>query len=320
MDRPFSVPSDLYPFASRWLAVDGLPVHYIDEGPRDAPPILFLHGNPTWSFLYRDIVKGLLNPFRCIALDYPGMGMSGKPRDHGRPDYGFTPREHSRIVEGFVDALDLRDLTLMVQDWGGPIGLGMAGRRPERVARLIVGNTWAWPVRGVPYIERFSKLVGGPVGRFAILNFNAFVNFLVPGGVSNKRRLTKAVMAAYRAPFPTREDRMPTAVFPREILGSSDYLAEVEAGLERLRDKPALILWGMKDLAFRKAELERWRRLFPKAPVVALPTASHFIQEDAPKEIVDAIWKWMGAPSEDMRARAAEKRHKESTSSGPFMM
>ncbi len=110
MERPFDVAPELYPFTSRWQEVDGIPVHYVDEG--EGPAILFLHGNPTWSFLYRDVVRGLSDSFRCLALDYPGMGMSGKPRDVGRGDYGFTPAEHSRVVEGFADALDLTDLTV----------------------------------------------------------------------------------------------------------------------------------------------------------------------------------------------------------------
>ena len=156
---PAWLDTSLFPFRSRFLEVDGCRVHYVDEG--DGPPLLLLHGNPTWSFLYRDIVRGLRGRFRCIALDYPGFGLSA-----AREGYEFTPAEHADVVEQFLLALDLSDVTIMVQDWGGPIGLGLASRHPGRFRALVIGNTWAWPVNGEPTFERFSRLMGGPVGAF----------------------------------------------------------------------------------------------------------------------------------------------------------
>jgi haloalkane dehalogenase len=266
------------------VEVDGARVYYVDDGA--GPTMLLLHGNPTSSFLYRHVIAGLRDRFRCVALDYPGFGRSVAP-----PGYGFTPREHSRVVERFVDLLGLRDLTLFVQDWGGPIGLGFAGRRPELVRRIVAGNTWAWPVNGDLHFEYFSRLMGGPVGRFFILRYNAFVNLLIPAGVKRKK-LSPEVMAAYRAPFPTPDSRWPTAILPREILASRDYLAEVEAGLAALRDRPLLVLWGTKDIAFRARERERLERCFPEHRTVILQGAGHFVQEDAPEEIVAAVGKW----------------------------
>jgi pimeloyl-ACP methyl ester carboxylesterase len=162
------------------VEVDGARVHYVDDGA--GPTLLLLHGNPTSSFLYRHVIAGLRDRFRCVALDYPGFGRSVAP-----PGYGFTPREHSRVVERAVDLLGLRDLTLFVQDWGGPIGLGFAGRRPELVRRIVAANTWAWPVNGDLHFEYFSRLMGGSVGRFFILRYNAFVNLLIPAGVKRKK-------------------------------------------------------------------------------------------------------------------------------------
>jgi haloalkane dehalogenase len=268
----------------RTIDVAGARLHYVDDGA--GPVILMLHGNPTSSFLYRHVIAGLRDRFRCVALDYPGFGRSVAPAG-----YGFTPREHSTVVEQFVDALGLRALTVFVQDWGGPIGLGFAGRRPELVHRLVLGNTWAWPVNGDLHFEYFSRLVGGPIGRFFILRHNAFVNVLIPAGVK-RSKLTPEVMAAYRAPFPTRESRLPTAIFPREILASRAFLAEVEAGLARLRALPVLILWGTKDIAFRAKERERLERAFANHRTVILEGAGHYIQEDAPEEIVRAIGGW----------------------------
>ena len=274
----------IFPFRDRLLEIDGCRVHYVEEG--DGPPLLLLHGNPTWSFLYRDVIKGLRGRFRCVALDYPGFGLST-----ARAGYGFTPAEHADIVERFLLTLDLSDVTMMVQDWGGPIGLGVASRHPERFRALVIGNTWAWPVNGEPRFELFSRLVGGPIGGFLIRNFNAFVNVLIPAGTM-RRKPPKEVMAAYRGPFPTRASRRPTHIFPREILRSRDYLAEVERGLGLLETLPALILWGDRDVAFREAERTRFEQTFPEHHSAILRGAGHYIQEDAADEIVEAIARW----------------------------
>src|SRR5262245_59834923 len=260
-------------------------VHYLEAGRGE--PLLMLHGNPTWSFLYRHLIFWLSDRFHCIAPDYPGFGLSTAP-----PGYVFTPREHSQVIERFVDALGLDDMTLMVHDWGGPIGLGFAGRRPERVRRLIIGNTWAWPITGDPHFERFSRFLGGPVGRFLIVHGNVFLNVFLRRGVRRRKRLPPEVMAMYHRPFRRRADRLPMAIFPREISGSGAYLAEVEAGLARLRDRPTLIVWGTDDIAFRPKERERFEALFPRHQTVLLERAGHYIQEDAPEDIIAAIRSW----------------------------
>ncbi len=185
---PSWVPGHLFPFQSRRLEVDGCRVHYVDEGTGSV--LLFLHGNPTWSFLYREIVKGLRARFRCIALDYPGFGLST-----ARDGYGYTPAEHAAVVQSFISALELDDVTLMVQDWGGPIGLGVASRISDRFRALISANTIAWPMNGERHFEWFSKLMGGPLGGFFIRNFNAFVNVFIPAGVK-RHKVPREVMAA----------------------------------------------------------------------------------------------------------------------------
>ncbi len=280
------IPTELFPFEHRWVEVDGIGVHYVDEG--EGQTLLLLHGNPTWSFLYRDIIADLRSSFRCVALDYPGFGLSDKPER-----YPYTPQAHSKVLEGFVESLGLNDLTVFGQDWGGPIGFGFAGRRPELVSRLIIGNTWAWPIAGDPHFEWFSRILGGPPGRIAIPLFNAFVRFMLPAGTQRKERLTPEVRRMYALPFPTAKSRMPTYVFPREIRKSRRFLTEVEAGLASLRDRPALILWGTKDFAFREKERRRFEELFPNHRTLLLEGAGHFIQEDAPAEIASAIREWL---------------------------
>lgn len=282
---PHWMPSDLFPFHSRFIDIAGARIHYVDEG--SGPVLLLLHGNPTWSFLYRDIIAALRSDFRCIALDYPGFGLSAAP-----PGYGFTPAEQAAIVEAFIERLDLQAVTLMVQDWGGPIGLWVAGRQPGRFARLAIGNCWAWPVNGDAHFEWFSRFLGGRLGRELIQRFNLFVNWLLPAGM-RRRKPSPEVMAAYRAPFATRQSRLPTHVFPREIVGSRGFLTEVEQGLPALAHLPALILWGDRDFAFRAKERRRFETTFPDHRTISLHGAGHFIQEDAAAEIAAALHSWI---------------------------
>lgn len=280
-ERPGWVSEELFPFRSRFCEIRGCRVHYVDQGA--GPVLLMLHGNPTWSFLYRRLISLLESEFRCIAPDYPGFGLSAAPEG-----YGYTPREHAEVIKAFIEKLDLSDIHIMVQDWGGPIGFHCAAADAARYRGFIIGNTWAWPVSDDMHFRMFSRAFGGRLGRFAIRRFNAFVNLLIPAG-TRRAKLTPKEMAHYRRPFPTGDSRLPTHVFPREIVGSSEFLAECEQGLSALFEKPALIVWGDKDPAFREKERRRFEDVFETSRTVILHGAGHFIQEDAPNEIADAI-------------------------------
>jgi len=268
---PFTVPFELFPVEHRFFDLDGARIHYVDEGSGET--VLLLHGNPAWSFLYRKIIAALKSDFRCVALDFPGYGMSDAP-----PGYGFTPREHSAVLERFVDRLGLKDLTMMVQDWGGPIGLGLAGRRPELVRRLIIGNTFAWPLEGDRRFRVFSWVMGGPIGSALTWAFNLVPRFFLARG--RAQRTAPEVLEMYLAPWRDPARRAPAVIAPRQLVRASVYLREVEANLSRLADLPTLIVWGTKDFAFRDAERERFERIFSRRRTVLLDNASHFIQED----------------------------------------
>ncbi|MCB2223225.1 MAG: alpha/beta fold hydrolase [Actinobacteria bacterium] len=283
--RPSWVDDRLFPFESRFVEIGGHTLHYVDEG--EGPVLLLLHGNPAWSFLYRHVIAGLRDGYRCVAVDLPGFGLST-----AEDGFSFLPADHSAVVERFTAHLGLDRITMMVQDWAGPIGLGMAGRDPARFERLVVGNTWAWPVGDDRHFTRFSGLFGGRAGRFLIRRFNLFVNALVPRGHA-RTKPSKAEMAHYRKPFPTQESRVPTSIFPREIVHSAGYLAEVEAGLAALAHLPVLILWGGKDIAFRQKEKARFEAVFPTHHTVDLPDAGHYLQDDAPDEVVAAMREWL---------------------------
>jgi haloalkane dehalogenase len=285
-EPPRWLSEELYPFESRYADIGGASVHYVDEG--SGPPLLLLHGNPTWSFLYRDLIRDLSDRYRCIAPDHPGFGLS-RPA----PGYGYTPAEHAAVLEQLVQQLDLGDVTMMVQDWGGPIGFAVATRHPDRFSAFVIGNTWAWP-KADPGTQVFSRLLGGPIGGYLIQRRNVFVEKIIPRNVK-RHKLAPEVMNAYRGPFPTPDSRRPMRVLPREILRSRPFLAEIERGLAKLRDRPALLVWPTNDIAFREPERERWEQIFPDHHTVILEGAGHYIQEDSAPEIVSAIRAWAPA-------------------------
>lgn len=284
--RPTWVDDELFPFESRFIDIDGHRIHYVDEGA--GPVLLFLHGNPTWSFDYRKVIDALRTEFRCIAVDYPGFGLSA-----AAPGYRYLPAEHAEVIGGFVDALDLRGVTLVAHDWGGPIGLAVAQRRPERFDRLVLTNTWAWPVESL-LVQTMSHVMGSPIGRLLIRQLNLFVNAMIPIG----HRLTKPTddeMNHYRNALGNPARREASAVFPREITASREFLGEVEAGLPGISGLPALIVWGDADFAFGDDELRRWQQILTDHRTVIVDGAGHFVPSDAPEQFAAAIRSWHGS-------------------------
>jgi len=279
--RKFAVDPAEYPFADRWFERGGSALHYVDEG--SGPPVLMLHGNPTWSFLYRNVIKQLGGACRSIAPDYPGFGLSDHP-----PGYGYTPQEHAEWIHALIDAAGLKRFVLVLQDWGGPIGLSIAVERPDDVAGLVILNTWAWPPD--PRMVVFSLIMGGPVGKYLHLRRNFFARKIVPSGIARAERRTPAILKAYTDPFPSPASRMGTWVFPRAIRQSAGWLAEIERQLPRLRAKPVEFVWAMKDVAFgREPIIARWLSYFPGAPVDRLLEAKHYLQEDEPEGVAAAV-------------------------------
>ena len=274
----------LFPFESRWLETSAGRIHYVDEG--SGPTILFLHGNPTWSFLYRGIVIRLRESFRCVAVDYPGFGLS----DH--PDrYGYTPAEHAEVVGELVDALGLDDLTVTGQDWGGPIGMRVAADRADRIRALVMGNTWYWPAEAL-HMKAFSALMSTSFVQGLILRKNLFVERIVPMGVAHQ--LSAEVMDHYRGPLPDPDSRAGVAEFPRQITRAEEWLSTLAADVPHaLADRPLLLPWGVGDFAFTTAFIDRFREDFVDVRVRRLD-AKHYIQEDAPAEIADAIRGFVG--------------------------
>lgn len=286
MTVDFTPDPRVYPFESRWFDGAAGRIHYIDEG--HGPPILFWHGNPTWSFLYRDIIVALREQFRCIAPDYLGFGLSERPSG-----FGYTVEEHVRVLGDFVDHLGIDGYLTMGQDWGGPISMAVAVERAERVRGIVLGNTWFWPTDALS-TKLFSRVMSSPPMQQAILQRNFFVERLIPAGT--ERRPSDAVMAHYRGVQPDPAARLGVARMPKELLAARPLLEKLARDVPaKLGAKPALLIWGMKDVAFRPGpSLPRMRTAFRDHVVVELPTAKHFIQEDAPDRIAAAIVERFG--------------------------
>ncbi|MGH3531679.1 MAG: haloalkane dehalogenase [Mycobacterium sp.] len=281
MSVDFTPDPTLYPFGSHWFDSTRGRMHYVDEG--SGQPILFCHGNPTWSFLYRDVVIALRDRFRCIAPDYLGFGLSERPTG-----FGYTAVEHASVVGELVDHLGLDDYLTMGQDWGGPINMAVGVQRADRIRGVVLGNTWFWPADTMP-MKAFSRVISSPVMQYAILRRNFFVEQLIPAGTEH--RPSTAVMAHYRGVQPSAEARVGVAELPKQILAARPLLTRLAREVPAtLGTKPALFIWGMKDAAFRPGPMiPRMRAAFPDHTVVELPTAKHFIQEDAPGPIAEAI-------------------------------
>jgi haloalkane dehalogenase len=276
----FTPDRELYPFESRWFESSAGRVHYVDEG--EGRVLLLLHGNPTWSFLYRHLISALRDAFRCIAVDYPGFGLSDRP-----PGYGYTPAEHSRVVGELVDSLELDGFLVMGHDWGGPIGTSVAAARSERVAGLVLGNTWFWPPERS--FRVFSAVMSSRPLQWAILKRNLFVERIIPAGVV--RDLSDAEMQHYRAVQPTPEMRAGVAEFPRQIVAATPWLEQLSHDVRaRLAPKRALITWPMRDVAFSaRRVLPRVRSTFSDVHVVQLTQAKHYFQEDCSTQVASAI-------------------------------
>ena len=281
--RPPWFDEDLLPYPSNWIDVDGNTVHYLDVG--SGPTLLMVHGNPSWSFLYRRMIARLSESFRCVAFDHPGFGLS-----KAAPGYGFTAAEHSAVARSLVEALDLTDVTVIVQDWGGPIGLAAAVRDPQRYRGLVVGNTWAWPSN--LWTMGFGQIMGGPItGDLLNRRLNLFVGKMLPS-MMRRRRLTDAEVAMYTGPFPTPASRRPAQVLPLQIRTARPFLADLADRLPVIAGLPSLLFWADGDIAFGEGERRRWQSLLTDRTDHLLAGAGHFWQDDAGEEAAAVLAQW----------------------------
>ncbi len=283
----------MYPFASRFVDTPHGRMHYVEKG--SGPVVLCLHGNPTWSFLYRDFVKGLSGSARVVAPDLIGFGLSSKP---SRVD-DYSIEAHIDDVSALIEARNLRDITLVVQDWGGPIGIGAAMRHPDRIKAIVAMNTIAYvPGDGDWKPPLPLRVMQRPVvGELLVQGFGVFNRQIVQMALNGGRNgQDDVVLAAYDRVQGNWQERAGTLAFPRWLPSGPDH--PVVPLLSRQDDflrgfaGPVLLVWGLRDPVFG-SELAAWRERFPKAQVLELPDAGHYLQEDAAERIVPRIRQFL---------------------------
>jgi cis-3-alkyl-4-acyloxetan-2-one decarboxylase len=279
----------LYPFASHELRLDGQRYHYLDEG--QGEPLLLVHGNPTWSFYWRNLVRALRDRYRLIVPDHIGCGLSDKPAV-----YRYRLDQHVRNLRRLIETLDLGQITLVAHDWGGAIGLGAAVAEPERFARFVLFNTAAFRSDRIP---RRIRICRTPLlGPLAVRGCNAFAQAAITMATARPGSIAGPVKAGLLAPYDSWAHRIAIQRFVEDIPLEPEHpsyatLAEIEAGLSRLADRPVSLIWGMRDWCFTPYFLERFCRIFPAAEVHRLADAGHYVVEDAIDQIVPLVERFL---------------------------
>ena len=293
---PEGVTPELYPFAGKYLTLkSGAKMHYLDEGA--GAPVVMLHGNPSWSFYYRNLAQALRGAVRVIVPDHIGCGLSEKPGDDG---YNYTLKSRIDDIEYLLDSLGVKEnVTLVVHDWGGMIGLAYAVRRPERIKKLVILNTGAFFLPDGKTFPAALRLCRTPLGAVLVRGFNAFARGAAWVGCK-RRRMSRQLRRAYAAPYNSWGNRIATLRFVEDIpLAPGDKAWPLVYGtqekLTSLSTVPMLICWGLKDFVFDGHFLAEWRRRFPHAEVHSFPDCGHYILEDAGDEVIPIIKRFTDA-------------------------
>lgn len=274
-----AVPLAQYPFQPRFMEIEGHQLAYLDQG--QGLPVIMVHGNPSWSYLYRNLVSHLQGRYRCIVPDHLGCGFSDKPQD-----YPYQLHNHLENLEVLLDRLAIERCVLVVHDWGGAIGLGWAGRHPQRVAGVVVLNTAAFRANRMPL--RIAVCRWPVVGEFLVRGLNGFAGAATFMAVN--KRMQPEVARGFLAPYDSWRNRVAVHRFVQDIPMNPEHpswatLVAVEQGLEHLQDVPMLLCWGGRDFCFNDWFYHQWLRRFPRAEARYFKDAGHYVLEDAMGEI-----------------------------------
>lgn len=299
------IASDLLPYQSKELSLGPHTLRYLDEGSGDSV-LLCVHGNPTWSFYWRRIVQRFASDHRVVAVDHLGCGRSDKP---SRDAFDYTLASHRDNLVSLIDRLDLRRVTLIAHDWGGAIGLAAAAERRDRIERIVLLNTGAFPPPQVPWRIAACRLP--LIGTACIRGLNLFARAAVPMAMA-RNRMSPETAAGLLAPYDRWRNRVAIDAFVRDIPMSRRHptyrtLAQLQGDLPKFADVPALLVWGMKDWCFRAECLQRFEAVWPEAQAVRIADAGHYVLEDAPEETLGAIGRFLDASPkpDDVPAAAA---------------
>lgn len=274
-----------YPFNSKYFDIKGQKLHFIDEGKGET--ILFVHGTPSWSFDYRNIIKKLKESYRCIAIDHIGFGLSDKP-EH----YDYSTLNHSKTLEKFVLEKQLNNITLVVHDFGGPIGLNFAIQHPEKIKNLIILNSWLWSSENDADYIKLKKVLKSPLLPFLYRYLNFSPRFILPKSFGNKK-LSKDLLKQYTKPFADKTQRNGALSFAKSLLNDQKWFEDLWNKRNSISDKPTLFIWGMKDTVIKPYNLEIFKNGFTNSKTVRLETTGHFPQEEQPEKVINAILEFM---------------------------
>lgn len=274
-----------YPFKSNYFDINEQKLHYIDEGKGET--ILFVHGTPSWSFDYRNIIKKLKENYRCIAIDHIGFGLSEKP-EH----YDYSPQNHSKTLEKFVLAKKLDKITLVVHDFGGPIGLNFAIQHPEKIKNLIILNSWLWSSENDPEYIKLRKILKSPLLPFLYRYLNFSPKFILPQSFGDNK-LPKNILKQYTRPFADKTQRNGTLALAKSLLNDQNWFEELWNKRRVISNKPTLFIWGMKDSVIKPHNLHKFQKGFINSKTVQLETSGHFPQEEQPEKVINAIFEYL---------------------------
>jgi pimeloyl-ACP methyl ester carboxylesterase len=278
-----------YPFEAHYFPTPAGRLHYVDEGQGET--LVFVHGTPTWSFLYRRQIRALAQHYRCIAVDHLGFGLSDQPAD-----FDQHPTRHAEHLSQLLAHLGVDRYTLVAHDFGGPIGLACALAQPEKLRRLVLLNTWLWATAPDPRARRVDGLLRSWLGRFLYLRLNFSPRVLLRQAFARPAELTAAVHRHYLQPFASRASRGSLLRLGQWLVGASDWYEAQRQLLPRLAGKPVLLLWGQQD-AYLGSALARWQQELPQAQTLSLPVG-HFPQEEAPAAVNAALLEFLRKPHE----------------------
>jgi pimeloyl-ACP methyl ester carboxylesterase len=281
MQRPTWVDNNLFPFESNWITISEHQIHYVDEGQGDI--ILFAHGTPEWSFGYRELIMELRKDFRCIAIDMLGFGLSEKPVDGN-----YTCEAHAARLEKFIEILNLKNITIVANDFGGGIAMSYVLKHPENIRKVFLFNTWMWSLKNDKHFSGPAKIMNSWFGKMLYLQFNFPVNAIMPSAFGNKKLLTKSIHAHYKNALPPRQRLAPYA-FAKELMAASDWWENLWQQLDNIDSRKFYMFWGLSDKFILPSNLEKWKTKLPSAKFQTFDDVGHFVQEEKSIEIVKAI-------------------------------
>jgi pimeloyl-ACP methyl ester carboxylesterase len=284
--KPDWLDQNEYPFESQYLNVEGGRLHYIDAGQGEV--LLFVHGTPSWSFEYRNIIKGLSGRYRCIALDHIGFGLSDKP-----DDYDYSPGKHSENLGLLIHHLKLTNITLVVHDFGGPIGLSYAIQNPGLIKQLVVFNTWLWSFEDEPQFKKLKGILSSPLLPFLYRYFNFSARVLLPQSFANRESVSAKIKRHYTKPFGKPSERSGTIGFAKSLINDQVWFESLWETSEVIRHKRTLFIWGMADKFIQPRFLEKFESGFPNSKSIRVGNAGHFPQEENSSLVISEIQKWL---------------------------